>query len=175
LGFKNIFQSLCFSLILYLLTKWKKDKKYMKKSLLGLRVFLVAGAVMLLGATSVLSAPEKALQPSGGVVQPVKNKALDFKLVNATGYDIQSIYMSPSDSDSWGDNIISDILYDTYSVNIQFSPNTEAVEWDLRADWVMEDGAEQEYVYWKGLRVDEITKLTLKYNAKTDKTSAKIE
>ena len=147
----------------------------MKKSLFGLRVFLVAGAVMLLGATSAMSAPEKALQPSGGVVQPVKNKALDFKLVNATGYDIQSVYMSPSDTDSWGDNILSDILYDTYSVNIQFSPDAESVEWDLRADWVMEEGAKQEYVYWNGLRLDEINKLTLKYNPKTDKTSAKID
>lgn len=148
----------------------------MKKTLSGLRIVLIAGAVMLMGATSVLSAPEQTLKPVGSeAIQPVKNKALDFKLVNATGYDIQSVYMSPSDSDSWGDNILSDVLYDTYSVNIQFSPDAESVEWDLRADWVMEEGAKQEYVYWNGLRLDEINKLTLKYNPKTDKTSAKIE
>ncbi len=149
----------------------------MKNALLGLRVVLIAGTVMLMGATSVLSAPQPALKSAAAseVVTPVQNKALDFKLVNATGYDIQSVYMSPSHSDSWGDNILSDILYDTYSVNIQFSPDAESVEWDLRADWVMEEGAKQEYVYWNGLRLDEINKLTLKYNSKTDKTSAKIE
>jgi hypothetical protein len=148
----------------------------MKKTLSGLRVVLLAGAVMLMGATSVLSAPQQALKPAGSeVVKPVQNKNLDFKLVNATGYDIQSVYMSPSHADSWGDNILSDTLYDGYSVNIQFSPDAESVEWDLRADWVMEEGAKQEYVYWNGLRLDEINKLTLKYNPKTDKTSAKIE
>jgi len=147
----------------------------MKKTLSSVRVFLLAGALLLLGTNAVISAPEKAVQPDSGVVKPVQNKNLDFKLVNATGYDIQSVYMSPSDTDSWGDNILSDILYDTYSVNIQFSPDAESVEWDLRADWVMEEGAKQEYVYWNGLRLDEINKLTLKYNPKTDKTSAKIE
>jgi|APLow6443716910_1056828.scaffolds.fasta_scaffold75531_1 hypothetical protein len=146
----------------------------MKNALLGLRVFLLAGTVMLLGTNAVISAPEKAFQ-SSEVVKPVQNKNLDFKLVNATGYDIQSVYMSPSHADSWGDNILSDTLYDGYSVNIQFSPDAESVEWDLRADWVMEEGAKQEYVYWNGLRLDEINKLTLKYNPKTDKTSAKIE
>jgi hypothetical protein len=148
----------------------------MKNALLGLRVVLIAGAVILMGATSVLSAPQQALRPAATEgVKPVQNKNLDFKLVNATGYDIQSVYMSPSHADSWGDNILSDTLYDGYSVNIQFSPDAESVEWDLRADWVMEEGAKQEYVYWNGLRLDEINKLTLKYNPKTDKTSAKIE
>ena len=148
----------------------------MKKSILGTRIFLMAAAVMLLGTPAVFSAPQNALQSSGNeVVKPVKNKYLDFKLVNATGYDIQSIYMSPSDTDSWGDNILSDVLYDGYVVNIQFSPQATSVEWDLRADWVMDEGEQQEYVYWNGLRLDEINKLTLKYNSRTDKTSAKIE
>ena len=46
----------------------------------------------------------------------------------------------------------------------------------MRADWLMEDGSEeQEYVYWKGLKLTEINKVTLKYDAKKDKTSAVIE
>lgn len=148
----------------------------MKLKGLGLRVFLASSALMLMGTNSVLGAPQNGFSSSRSeLIQPVQNKALDFELVNATGYDIQAVYMSPSDTDSWGYNILQDVLYDGYSVKIQFSPDADAVEWDMRADWVMEEGAKQEYVYWNGLRLDEINKLTLKYNAKTDKTSAKIE
>jgi len=35
----------------------------------------------------------------------------DFKLVNNTGRDITEIYVSPSNMDDWGDNLLSDTQY----------------------------------------------------------------
>ena len=141
----------------------------MKKSLFGLRVFLVAGAVMLMGATSALSAPQQALKPAGAErVKPVQNKALDFTLTNATGYEITGLYLSPTGTDSWGESILPGAFNDGDTLNISFSPDAEAAEWDMRADWTKGEG----YVYWMGLPLDQINALTLKYDDATDKTTA---
>ena len=37
---------------------------------------------------------------------------LDFALVNKTGYDLKEIYIGPTASDEWGDNILKAILKD---------------------------------------------------------------
>ncbi|MBT9545873.1 MAG: hypothetical protein IV090_10830 [Candidatus Sericytochromatia bacterium] len=141
----------------------------MKNTLFGLRILLVAGAVMLMGATSVLSAPQQALKPAGSeMVKPVQNKALDFTLTNATGYEITGLYLSPTGTDSWGESILPGAFNDGDTLNISFSPDAEAAEWDMRADWTKGEG----YVYWMGLPLDQINALTLKYDEATDKTTA---
>lgn len=147
----------------------------MKNALLGLRVFLVAGAVMLMGATSVMSAPQKALQPSGaGVVTPVENAALDFQLSNATGHSIAGLYLSPTGVDTWGDNILpSSDFADGAALAISFHPEAEAANWDMRADWA--DDSEEAYVYWIGLDLTQIQSLTLHYDASSGQTSAEAQ
>ncbi len=147
----------------------------MKKTLSGLRVFFLASAVMMLGATSALSAPQQALQPSGyQSVKPVQNKALDFELHNATGHPMAGVYCSPTGVDSWGDNILpSDEFADGDSLNISFSPDAEATEWDLRVDW--SDDSEEAYVYWIGLSLPTINSLTLYYDDSSGKTTAQAE
>ena len=146
----------------------------MKTTLSGLRIVLVVAAVLMMGATSVMSAPEKAITSKNAATapKPVQNKALDFELHNATGYDISGLYLSPSGTDSWGPNILPETLADGGGVKITFSPDAEATEWDMRADWA---GGEEEYVYWMGLSLDEINSLTLKYDEESDKTTAEIE
>lgn len=122
--------------------------------------------------------PEKTIKTasSSTIATPIQNAVLDFELENRTGYALSGLYLSPSKADDWGDNILEVVLDDEESVEISFSPDSKAVKWDLRADWLMsEDEDEQEYVYWRGLSLDQITKLTLYYDEKTNKTSAKIE
>ena len=106
----------------------------------------------------------------------MQNAELDFELVNNTGYRLSGLYLSPSAADEWGPNILNEELDTDSSVQIQFAPDVEAVKWDLRADWAMEDEeATQEYVYWNGLSLDQITTLTLSYDASSGKTSARAE
>lgn len=142
-------------------------------AVLGLMTFLVSGPVFLSKAT----ANAKPLTTQNKLkATPVQNATLDFELVNKTGYSLSGLYLSPTKTDEWGDNILEETVDDGDAVDISFSPDADAVKWDLRADWLMEDDAEeQEYVYWTGLSLDEITKLTLYYNKSTNKTSAKAE
>lgn len=87
-----------------------------------------------------------------------QNKALDFKLVNKTGVDIKSVYISPADVDEWGDDVMEeDILEDGASVDLQFHPKAEATKWDLK----IEDG-EGDAIVWEALDLSKITVLTLK-------------
>lgn len=97
---------------------------------------------------------------------------LDFTLVNKTGYGIKAIYIGPSSSKEWGENIIEEVLADGESVEIEFSPKAKAKTWDLMITWE-EDGFPDEY--WTGARLAEISKITLKYDRKTDTTSAVTE
>ncbi len=147
----------------------------MKKLFSGLSLALVAGSLLLLSSPAVFSAPAKAPLANHGAVR-VENAALDFHLVNQTGYTIAHLYISPSAQDDWGDNILEAELDSGDAVDVVFHPEADAIKWDMRADWAMEDGSEeQEYVYWKGLKLTEINKVTLKYDSKKDKTSAVIE
>ncbi len=145
--------------------------------------FIVFASAALLLAVSALSAsasPSKMLVNGRLAAQhgakPMQNAELDFELVNKTGYRISGLYLSPSAADEWGPNLIQEDLDTNTAIQIVFAPEIDAVTWDLRADWSMEDeDAEQEFVFWKGLSLDEINRLTLAYNASTDQTSAKAE
>lgn len=87
-----------------------------------------------------------------------QNKALDFKLVNKTGVDINAVYIAPSDSDDWGDDVMGkDTLDDGDSVEIEFHPKANAKLWDLR----VEDG-DGNSVEWERLDLTKIAELTLK-------------
>ncbi|PIQ26577.1 hypothetical protein COW36_01575 [bacterium (Candidatus Blackallbacteria) CG17_big_fil_post_rev_8_21_14_2_50_48_46] len=143
-----------------------------------LKTVLLATCVILMGSSSAFSAPRQTTitLPNGLQIRPVQNKTLDFELVNNTGYIIKGLYLSPTGEESWEENILNEALGDGDSVQIQFSPDATATKWDMRADWQMEEGeGSQEYVYWIGLNLDEINRVTLLYNKDTDKTSARIE
>lgn len=84
----------------------------------------------------------------------------DFTLVNRTGLTIVAVYISASNVDSWEEDVLGvDVLKDGESVFIQFSPKETAKKWDLKI--VDEDGDE---AIWTGLRLDRISKVTLRYN-----------
>ena len=131
-------------------------KKYFKVSMLAL-----ASAVMLLSATG-LQAKTQMPTHKQHQAKPVDNAALDFELVNETGYTIEHLYVSPNDDDSWNDNILEDGLHDGETAHISFHPDAESDVWDLRADWLMEEDTE-------------ITTVTLHYDEETKKTWAVAE
>lgn len=105
--------------------------------------------------------------------QAQADSALDFKLVNKTGYGIKAIHIGPSSQKDWGENILSESLGDGEAVDIEFQPKAANIaKWDLLVSW---DDPEDPDVYWIGYKLSEITTITLKYDAATNKTSAVVE
>jgi hypothetical protein len=99
------------------------------------------------------------------------NDKLDFTLVNKTGYGIKGVYVSPSSSDDWGDNLISKPLENGDSLAITFNEKAKAEKWDIRIEWV--DSGDP--VFWKGYKLPEINKITLHYDRDKDTTTAETE
>jgi hypothetical protein len=99
------------------------------------------------------------------------NDDLDFTLVNKTGYGIKEIYIAPSASTDWGDNLLKKPMENADSLAISFDPKAKAEHWDIRIVWV-DEGAD---VVWKKCKLTEISKFTLHYNRDTDETSAETE
>src|SRR5881227_483276 len=92
-----------------------------------------------------------------GLVMPAKAALdLDFTLVNKTGYDIKEVYVGPTTSDDWGDNVLKDILKDGQGLELKFHPKATAEKWDIKV--VYTDG---ETAWWKGYKLTEISKINL--------------
>ena len=96
---------------------------------------------------------------------------LDFELVNGTGWGIKEIYISPATVNNWQENILSEPMADGTGGKVTFSPDADAEQWDMKIVWVDEG----DDVVWKNLDLSKISKLTLRYNADTDETSAEVE
>ena len=96
----------------------------------------------------------------------------DFELVNNTGYEIKNVYVSPTSSDDWGDDILgADTLSTGDSKEITFPDNRgDACQWDLKVTY--EDDTSHE---WKNINLCSISKLTINYDEGTHETSASSE
>jgi len=93
----------------------------------------------------------------------------DFTLLNKTGYDIREIYVSPTQSRDWGADIIgTDMLVDGNFANVTFNRNATACRWDLKVVYD-DDGSE---AIWNNIDLCRISKITIRYNRKSDTTSA---
>lgn len=85
---------------------------------------------------------------------------LGFSLVNFTGNTIRAVYVSPSDSKGWEENVLGvDKLSDGDAVDIHFSPRESAALWDIRVVSMDEHSAE-----WKGLDLRGVSQITLLLN-----------
>ena len=63
----------------------------------------------------------------------------DFTIVNSTGHIVTALNVSPSDEDTWGENILGgDKLGNGESAQIAFDRGEKACVWDIRATY--EDG-----------------------------------
>jgi len=95
---------------------------------------------------------------AGAVVLRAQNIRFDFTLVNKTGVDIIKVFISPSEEDDWGEDVLDvDVLEDAESVELEFDEEEVAELWDLKVE--DEDGTA---IIWEGLDLTEIMSCTLK-------------
>lgn len=81
----------------------------------------------------------------------------DFVLHNETGVEIHELYVSPSKSDDWEEDILGrDTLPSGESVDISFHRSEKARKWDLKI--VDDDGGSVE---WENLDLSTISEITL--------------
>ena len=98
----------------------------------------------------------------------------DFTLSNATGFPIESVYVSPSKSKSWGeDRLGKSILANGRSRDIVFNKSGSTCIYDMLIHW--EGYGEADDRTWEQLDLCSIHKITLRYNKSTDVTTAIFE
>jgi hypothetical protein len=109
--------------------------------------------------------------PSAGVVQAAEARQ-DFTLVNKTGYDISAVYVSPSKSSDWEEDVLGkDTLDDGDTWEIKFHRATKTCKWDLKVVYADDDSE----AIWGGIDLCQVSKITIHYNRKADKTTADLE
>lgn len=129
----------------------------------------LTAALLVTGACSSASTPPAAnttaTPPATAVATqtpaPAANTAgaQDFTLINATGVEIDKVYIAPHSSDDWEEDILGqDTLPDGQKVDIKFNRAEKAALWDLRVEDSKENSIE-----WENLNLLEISKLTLNY------------
>ena len=95
----------------------------------------------------------------------------DFDLVNRTGYTIDQVFVSPTSSDDWQNDVLGrDVLDEKESVHIRFNRAAKTCKWDLKV--VYSDGEEAE---WDEFDLCEVSKITIRYSRKSGETSATYE
>jgi len=93
----------------------------------------------------------------------------DFSLLNATGYEISELYVAPSQSDDWQEDVLGqDTLGDGQKANVSFSRDADACDWDLKVVY-SDDNSSAE---WRGVNLCELSAVTIKYDHDSGETSA---
>ena len=96
----------------------------------------------------------------------------DFKMVNKTGYELKALYVSPSKSDDWQEDILGqDTLDDGQAVNVHFSPKVKTCKWDLKVTYSDDNSS----AVWNSIDLCSIDTITIKYDRKSDTTSASFD
>ncbi len=86
----------------------------------------------------------------------------DFKMVNRTGYQIDSVYVSPASAAAWGKDIMGkDALEDGAAVNITFPHGGSACKFDIKVDYKDGDTAE-----WPNVDLCQYETITLFWDGK---------
>ncbi len=93
----------------------------------------------------------------------------NFTLVNRTGYTLSEVYVSPSKADTWEEDILGqDTLDDGESQHITFHRSNRTCIWDLKVVYVDDNSS----AIWEDINLCKIEKITIRYNRRTDTTSA---
>jgi hypothetical protein len=93
----------------------------------------------------------------------------DFVLVNKTGYDISEVYVSPSKRSSWEEDVLGDdLLEEGDSQTIRFRNSGNICMWDLKVVYDDDDSS----AVWEDINLCKVSQVTIRYNRKTDRTSA---
>jgi hypothetical protein len=92
-------------------------------------------------------------------------------IVNRTGYTIAEVYVAPTASDDWEEDVLTDdVLEDGARTNIDMSHSEDTCRWDVRV--VYDDGDD---AYWRKLDFCEMSRIVLRYNQKSGETWATFE
>jgi hypothetical protein len=96
----------------------------------------------------------------------------DFQLDNETGYTIKNLYISPTTTNDWQEDVLGqDTLDNGAAVNIHFPGGRgETCEWDLKIAY--NDDSSHE---WTSVNLCSINKVTIHYDEGTQTTSATSE
>jgi hypothetical protein len=95
-------------------------------------------------------------------------RALGFALANLTGTALRAVYVSPSDSAGWEENVLGGgELADGATVRIGFSPEEKTVSWDIRVEAV-----DDHYAEWKGLHLRDVSRITLMLDVVGERAAA---
>jgi hypothetical protein len=135
---------------------------------------LVIGLTALLLATLASLSRITHASTASPTVNSAQNEALDFNLVNKTGYKIKSLYIGASGTGEWdkADEVLKGRSFnDGDELEIEFNPKAKAEKWDIMVTWADGSGSEE----WLKLKLTEIKKVTLVYDKDKDETSAIIE
>ncbi|WP_212611901.1 hypothetical protein [Sphingomonas baiyangensis] len=119
-----------------------------------MKAFLIGSAAVL----TMLAAPASA-----------QDEVLTVN--NRTGYTISEIYIAPTTTDEWEEDIMGDdVLPSGRSVDIDFSRSEETCVWDMKAVYDDDTNA-----VWRKINLCEISAISLFYNENTGVTSARYE
>ena len=103
--------------------------------------------------------PSTAASPGTSSSTAPTEGAKGFLLVNNTGVEIHSLYITPSDSKDWQDDILGrDTLPDGERTEITFNRGEKAPKWDMR----IED-AGGNFIEWDDLNLLALKRITLLY------------
>jgi hypothetical protein len=83
---------------------------------------------------------------------------LDFSLTNITGAPLKHVYLSPSASNGWEEDLLAGTdLKSGSTLNVSFNLNETATMWDLRIE-----GAGGGYAEWKNLKLGDISEIKVR-------------
>jgi hypothetical protein len=96
----------------------------------------------------------------------------DFTLVNDTGYELKSLFISPTTSNDWQDDVLgADTLATGASLEIHFPGGRgETCQWDMKVSYADDSSHE-----WTDVNLCSISKVTINYDEGTHTTSATSE
>ena len=86
---------------------------------------------------------------------------LDFQLVNDTGKDFYAVYLTDTDTQDWGEDILPDEIVkdgDTIDITFDYVGDETLCTWDLR---LTHDETEVSYIYITEIDLCEVSILTL--------------
>ena len=93
----------------------------------------------------------------------------DFSLVNKTGYEIKEVYVSPSKSNDWQEDVLgSGTLGDDEVANIKFHRAVKTCKWDLKVVYTVNSSS----AIWGDIDLCTVEKITIRYDKDADKTTA---
>ena len=115
-------------------------------------------ALFAIIALSIMAASAAFAQGTQNFVAAASQNKQDFTLHNETGREVKELYVSPTATDKWEEDILGvDTLAAGDSVDITFTRRHEDM-WDMRV--VFRDGKDS---VWTKLNLSQITDITISF------------